>query len=387
MDPTPVPPPQTPVVPPPTPAAPPPRGLSCLGCVGILSVLLNVVLVVVLLGATVWTEEDESAETLIEVHYGGDRSADNKVAIVRVAGVLMDGTTGHVQSQVRQAARDADVKAVVVRIESPGGTITASEEVHRALTDLRDNTHPRFAGTGPKPLVASMGNVAASGGYYVAMPAGRVFAEPTTITGSIGVFAALPNVSELASRHGVKVELIRAGNIKAGGSPFQPLRPDERQPWQDMVDHAYDRFLGVVATGRPGLTKERLTAETATTQVPIYDETGLPKHADGKPLTRPHTRYRADGGTFTPPQALALGLIDEVGSLSAAVEHAARVANLGSYRSVTYQREPTLLDTLLDTQATQSSHPLSAEQMAESLTPRIWYLTPGFELAGAASAK
>lgn len=367
------------------PLPPPPRGLSCLGCVGILSVLLNFVLVAVL-SFTLWPTDDETSTPLSEVHYSGDTSASDKIAVVRIAGVLMEGMTASIHQQIRQAAQDENVKAVVVRIDSPGGTISASEDIYHALTDLRDNTHTRFTGTGAKPLVASMGSVAASGGYYVAMPAGRVYAEPTTITGSIGVFAALPNVSELANAHGVRVEMIRAGNIKAGGSPFQPLRPDERQPWQNLVDHAYDRFLTVVVTGRPQLTKPQLTGEVTTTQVPVYDESGLPRsNKDGSPMTRLHTRYRADGGTYTPPQALSLGLIDEIGDLSAAITHAAQVSGRSSYRVVSYQRKQTYIDMLLAIEASQQSRPLSVADLSNALTPRLWYLAPGFEGSGTIS--
>ena len=166
------------------------------------------------------------------------------------------GSTGTSSARSRRPPRDPHVKAVVVRIDSPGGTIGASEDIHRELTRLRSGQHPRFPDAKAKPLVASMGSIAASGGYYIAMPAETVFAEKTTLTGSIGVFAALPNVSELANKNGVRMELIKAGGIKGSGSPFHELTPAERQPWQDMVDQAYDQFLDVVVRGRPGLTKE-----------------------------------------------------------------------------------------------------------------------------------
>src|SRR6478735_11148575 len=93
------------------------------------------------------------------------------------------------------------------------------------------------------------------------MPAERVYAEKNTLTGSIGVYASLPNVADLAHRNGVKMELIKAGGIKGSGSPFHEMTPQERQPWQDMVDQAYDQFLDVVAKGRPKLNKEKLRAE------------------------------------------------------------------------------------------------------------------------------
>lgn len=362
-------------------AAPPPR-IGLRGILLILSLFANLGLVVALV--LVLTAPADPSDTLTEHFYSGDATASDKVAVVRIAGVLMEGNTGFAHRQIEQAARDRAVKAVVVRIESPGGTISASEDLYRALTDLRDNTNKRYVGSGPKPLTASMGSIAASGGYYIAMPASPVYAEQTTITGSIGVFAALPNVSELATKNGVKVELVKAGDVKGGGSPFQPLTPDDRQPWQDMVDHAYDRFLSVVATGRPSLSKAQLTDEKIERQVRRYDPRGLPlSDPQGHPMLAKNVRYRADGGTFTPPQALDLKLIDAIADLPAAAEAAAKAAQLSRYRVVTYERPKGLVEQLLAIEAKQSGHPFSAENLGSALTPRLWYLTPNFELAGA----
>src|SRR5207253_496443 len=132
---------------------------------------------------------------LTEKLYAGPATASDKVAVVRIEGVLLEGLTGFAQKQLDRAAADTSVKAVVLRINSPGGTITASDDLHRRITDLRDGNAPK--NTAPKPVVVSMGSLAASGGYYIAMPAGTLFAERTTLTGSVGVYAALPNATEL----------------------------------------------------------------------------------------------------------------------------------------------------------------------------------------------
>jgi protease IV len=351
----------------------------------LLSLLLNLFLISVVIGITVWSE-DETSGSLEEHHHSGDKSAKDKIAIIRVAGVLMDGSTEFVHQQVRKAAMDRSVKAVVLRIESPGGTITASEDLHRLLVRLRDNTHLAYEGTEPKPITASMGSIAASGGYYIAMPANRVLADTTTITGSIGVFAALPNVSEFASKHGIKMELIRAGNIKAGGSPLQPLRPEERQPWQDMIDEAYDRFVTVVAEGRKNLTKEQLREQVLAREVPVYNDIGLTvNNEQGQPVTRIQTRYRADGGTFTPTQALELDLIDEIGDIHAALRHAANSAGLTRFEAVSYKKEPTWAERLIGIRIAQSQDSPSISTLAASLTPRVWYLAPGYEVSATLS--
>lgn len=350
------------------------------GAILVLSVFLNLGLGVTLVLALI--RPGESSEALIERHYAGDAGASDKVAVVRIAGVLVEGNTAYAMRQIEQAARDRAVKAVVVRVESPGGTVSASEELYRALSDLRDNTSKRYPASGPKSLVASMGNIAASGGYYVAMPATNVYAEPTTITGSIGVFAALPNVSELAEKHGVRVDLVKAGDIKASGSPFQPLSPEERQPWQDMVDHAYDRFLTVVATGRPSLTKGRLLDEKIERRVPLYDGRGLPVTGENKqPVYKTVTRYRADGGTFTPPQALDLHLIDGIADLASAAGVAAKAAQLSRYRVVTYDRPKGLLEQVLSLEIRSSAPASPTDLLGSAFSPKLWYLASNHELA------
>src|SRR5439155_9136135 len=188
-----------------------------------------------------------------------------------------------------RAAGDKHVKAVVVRIESPGGTITASEDLHRRLVHLREGTTPKSQPPGtapnPKPLVVSMGAMAASGGYYIAMPAQsksksgeqpekKLFAERTTITGSIGVYASFPNIAKFAKDHGIEMDMIKAGDVKGSGSLFHEMTPQERQPWEDMVEHAYRQFLDVVEEGRPAL-KGKLTEELFPPKpIPLHDDKG-----------------------------------------------------------------------------------------------------------------
>ncbi len=345
------------------------------------SLLLNVALVLDLAGVF------DSDPVLRETHYAGDKRAADKVAIVRVAGMLLEGSNGFAFQQIEAAAKDPAVKAVVLRVDSPGGTIGASDHLHLALTELRDGTGRRYAATGPKPLTASFGSVAASGGYYIAMPCGKVYAEPTTITGSIGVFAALPNVAGLAERNGVKLHLIKAGAIKGGGSPLHPFTPADRQPWQDIVDNAYDRFLAVVAAGRPKLSREQLTQDVTTRVVPLYDDRGTPT-TDGKPgaggVTL--TRYRADGGSYTPPQALALGLIDEVADLPHVVGQAAAAAGLTRWRAVRYEEPKSWAEWATGVKVGREA-PSPADALVRLAAPRVMYLSPQYDLAATAAGE
>jgi protease-4 len=364
----------------PPPIAPPAARRAGRGCLLPLalvalfgSLLVNALLLVVLFGAFA-SPLDPDPPALDEKFLLGDRDAADKVAVVRIEGVITDGTALYPIRQMERAARDRRVKAVVLRVDSPGGMVTASDELYRCLVNLRDDTGRRFPGSGPKPLAVSMGGLAASGGYYVAMAGNPVAAERTTITGSIGVFAALPNVAKLANDNGVTVELVKAGGIKAGGSFFHALTPEERQTWQDTVDAAYDAFLGVVATGRP-LTREQLRDEVVIDQmVPVRDAKGNPEVKDGKPATARYTRTRADGGTFTAEQALRFGLIDRVEDLPGTIRAAAAAAGLSRFRAVTYERPPGLWDLFLGDQIRADRDLPDLRSLSAALTPRLWYL-------------
>lgn len=345
----------------------------------IVSVLLNLGVLAYLFWPKIEADEPE----VIEAHLYGPKKEANKIAVVNAEGALIEGLDGHIRRQIEWAGRDKQVKAVVVRIDSPGGTVGSSEHIHLELTRLRSGEHPRFPDWQKKPLVASMGSIAASGGYYIAMPAEKVFAEKGTLTGSIGVFAALPNLAELAKNNGVKLELIKAGGIKGSGSPLHEMTPAERQPWQDMVDRAYDQFLDVVAAGRPKLTKDQLRSEVVTRKsANLYDDKGnVRKNEVGQPKLMEVTRIRADGGTFTSAEAKQFGLIDEIGVLEDAVAAAAMSAGISEYRVVSYRRQPTLLSELLGLRTTSSAGP-NTQQLSRGLSPRVWYLAPGSEVSG-----
>lgn len=325
----------------------------------------------------------DEEEDLPERRLYGDKNADDKIAVVRIDGVLMEGMTRYYVKQIEQAAKDKHVKAIVLRIDSPGGTVSASEEIHRLLTQLRDGKMRANPDGKPKKIIVSMGSIAASGGYYIAMPAERIFAERVCITGSIGVYASLPNVAEFANRHGVKFELIKAGDIKAGGSPFHEMTPQERQPWQDMVDSAYDHFLDIVEKGRPNLNKANLRDEVVfRDRIPLRDGKGnIVKDWFGDPSMLDYVRRRADGGSFTAAEALKYGLIDEIGDMDAAIDAAAKAAGSSRYQVVTYERPASLLLDMLGVKANVNVG-FDPKQMAKGATPRLWYLAPQADLAG-----
>jgi protease-4 len=316
-----------------------------------------------------------------ERFYLGDADARDKIAVVRVSGVITESGIAHPVRQLRAAATDPHVKVVVLRIDSPGGTVSASEELYQCIINVRDNTGRRFPGTGPKPVSVSMGALAASGGYYIAVAGNPIVAEKTTITGSIGVFAALPNVADWAHRNGVRLELVKAGEIKASGSFFHNLSPEERQTWQDTVDSAYDTFLAVIAQGR-GLTTDALRKDVVLDRmVAKRDEKGNPElDKAGKPIEVKYTRIRADGGTFTAAQAQQFKLIDGIEDLPAAVRSAAARAGLTKFRAVVYDTPRTLLTRLTGIEANGRPGVLALPDAATTLTPRLWYLAPAADV-------
>ena len=342
-----------------------------------ISVGANLVLLLVIVGMnnfSLLSTADEENTSLLEHLESGDAKASDKIAIIDVEGVLMEGMTAFAQKQIERAARDSRVKAIVLRIQSPGGSITASDHLYHQLIELRDGNKNR--GTFAKPIVVSMGSLAASGGYYIAMPGQRIFAERTSITGSIGVYAALPNVKTLGDKVGFRMEVIKAGEVKDSGSPFADMTEKEKLMWQQLVDESYLQFLHVVEEGRPKL-KGKLQEDVKIDEtMPVRTATGLQKKIN-------YTRYRADGGVYTAPDALKLGLIDQIGYLEDAIESARQAAKLGTdFKAIRYERPITLLGYLLGVKAPAASPRLEWSSLANSATPRLWYLSSGSGAAG-----
>lgn len=216
---------------------------------------------------------------------GGGLPGGQKVAIVEVEGTIID--TSDLVRDLKDDLDNGSVRAVVVRINSPGGVVGPTQEVYEALTRLRN------AG---KPVVASLGAVAASGGYYIAAAANRIYANPGTLTGSIGVIMQMPNVEGLLKKVGVEYVVVKAGEHKDIGNPSRPMSPEERRILQALLDDVHAQFIDAVARGR---------------------------HLD-----RAAVVAVADGRIFSGAQAKALRLVDALGGLEDAVEGAAQLAGL-----------------------------------------------------------
>ncbi|WP_243095277.1 signal peptide peptidase SppA [Thermus thalpophilus] len=208
-------------------------------------------------------------------------------------------------SQVRQAREDETVRAVVLLVDSPGGGVTETEAIHRALKALAE----------ARPLVAAFGSVAASGGYYAATAAREIFTPPTALTGSIGVISVIPEVSGLLEKLGVRVEVLKEGTLKDMASGLRPLTPEEKGVLEAYMGEAYELFLRRVAEGR------------------------------NLPLER--VRALADGRIYSGKQAVALGLADWEGYLENAAQRAAELAGLSAFRLVRYEKPKGLLQELI----------------------------------------
>ncbi len=236
-----------------------------------------------------------------------------KILLVDVSGFLSDespspGLLGpapprvpmlvRLREELKKAADDPDVRALVLRINSPGGTVTASDIIWRELDGWKRATR--------RPVVAVMLDVAASGGYYVALAADTIVAHPTSVTGSIGVVMVTLNAEGLMQKLGLATATIKSGERKDMGSPFRTLTDEERRIFQSVIDSLHGQFVARLVEGR------RLAAETA--------------------------RAIADGRIYTAQQALELKLVDRIGYMPDAIEAARRAAGVDEARVIVYHR-------------------------------------------------
>jgi protease IV len=208
----------------------------------------------------------------------------NKVALVRIEGPIMDSKTA--VDEIGGYTKNTSVKAIVLRIDSPGGAVAPSQEIYAEVKKA----------AAIKTVVVSMGSIAASGGYYIAAPASRILANPGTLTGSIGVIMEIPNIEGLMNKIGVRTEVIKSGKNKDIASAFRSMGKEERELLQGVMDNVHEQFMKAVAEGRK--------------------------------IEMDELRKIADGRIFTGEQAKTYGLVDELGTLDDAVKTAAALAGI-----------------------------------------------------------
>jgi protease-4 len=270
----------------------------------------------------------------------GDPSAEAKIAMIDVQGVLTseqeDSLLSSKESQVvaiveklRLAEQDPAVKAVIVRIDSPGGDVTTSDIMYNELLAFKQRKKV--------PVVAAFMGVAASGGYYLASGADAIVAHPTSITGSIGVISLHVSLVGLLDKIGVKVEALKSGANKDMGSPFRNMSDEDKKLFQGLIDQFYARFVTVVTEGRKGR------------------------------LTESQVRTLADGRVYTAQQALEAKLVDKIGYLVDAFAEAKTRASLAKAKLVMYSRRPSRLDNEYSASAQTQGLPVADFEQARKL--------------------
>ena len=261
-------------------------------------------------------DEVAKSETLNE-------KVDKQVAVYYADGQIVQApTTGLGQTSaeivgskmikdLQKLRNDDDVKAVVIRVNSPGGSAFASEQIWREVCLLKEK----------KPVIVSMGGLAASGGYYISCAANKIYAEPTTLTGSIGIFGMIPDFSELVTKKiGVKFDVVKTNEMADLGSIGRPVNQIEGAQLQHMINRGYELFTQRVA--------------------------------DGRGMSQDSVKLIAEGRVWTGEQGLKIGLVDELGNLDDAVAYAAEVAELSKYRTVAYPAPANPFEQLLETKKT-----------------------------------
>jgi len=349
-------PPAIPPLPPPMPPwayCPRPRGgffRRLVGVFGMLlfiaSILLNIYLILAL---AMTTEIGGTSQTVLR---GGN---DNEVvAVYRLSGIIDDKAAENFRQFTRDTLHNPNVKAVVLRVDSPGGIVSSSDEIHAMIRDLQTK--------GGKKVVVSMGGMAASGGYYISAPADEIFAEETTVTGSIGVIAEWLIVKGTLDKIGMEAMVIKstdAENWKDAISPFH--KPDDRQRTAilALLDTIQKRFVQVVREGRG----ERLKTNKITYTVTIGsgEEAREVQRTDVQPL---------NGEIFMPAQALKLGLIDAIGYEDTAIDRAAELAGLVKPKVEVYKVRRGFWATLMEDRG-PAGVKLDAQLLDNLQSPRI----------------
>ncbi|MGO9377992.1 MAG: signal peptide peptidase SppA [Dissulfurispiraceae bacterium] len=227
-----------------------------------------------------------------------------KVALVRVEGPIVEAKS--VVEEINGYVKDSSVRAIVIRVDSPGGGVVPSQEIYDAVKKAK----------AVKKVIVSMGSVAASGGYYISAPADRIVANPGTITGSIGVIMVVPNLQGLLEKVGIKTEVVKSGKHKDLASVFRGIGKEERQIIQGVMDDVHEQFIAAVAEGR---------------KMPIDT-----------------TRKLSDGRIFSGRQAIGAGLVDEMGDLDDAVKVAGKLAGIEGEPEVISKSEKGMISKLLD---------------------------------------
>jgi len=244
-----------------------------------------------------------------------------QIGILQIKGIILDAE--EYLMAINVMAKDRSIKAIVVRIDSPGGSVGASQEIFEELKKIRVK----------KPVIVSMGSVAASGGLYVALGGTKIFASPGTVTGSIGVVLEIPNIEKLLKKIGVETETIKSGAYKDTGSIYRPLTPEEKEYLKEKVKLIHDQFIKAISEER------KISIEKV--------------------------KEFADGRIFTGEEAQSLGLVDELGNFWDAVNEAKRMAKITEAKLVFLPKKKGFLSKILEEKSSS---------ILESFFLKPWYI-------------
>ena len=253
-----------------------------------------------------------------------DQITDNRIGVVEITGLIQDSQG--IVNQIKKFREDERIRGIVLRIDSPGGTVGPSQEIYDEVLKTRE---------GKKSIYASMGTLAASGGYYIASAANQIYANPGTLTGSIGVIMAFSNMKGLMDKIGLQPEVIKAGKFKDTGSPARPMTEKERSLLQDVVTDVHQQFIEAVAKGRN--------------------------------LSVAEVSKVADGRILTGRQALSMNLVDKLGGMQVSIDQLAReIGIIGEPKIIKETKSVEFLDWLL--QATLNQ-PVMQKYLSASRSP------------------
>ncbi|MDG2390677.1 MAG: signal peptide peptidase SppA [Planctomycetaceae bacterium] len=293
-----------------------------------ISIMVNLQLV------TLTSTLSSESSSVQESYHSGDKDADAKIVRIEVTGTIMAPFTEKTIEFIQEAAKQEDVKGVLLVVDSPGGLVTDSHQIYHEMKKLSEK----------KPVYVAMKDMAASGGYYISMgigTKGKIYAEPTTWTGSIGVILPRYNATEMAQKLGVKPEPIRTGPLKGSLSPFRDMTEEEMAVWTEIIDDSFDRFLSIIDANRENLDKEQV-------------------------------RALATGQVYTASQALENGLVDAIGFEEDAIAALKTELGLKAVNVVTYSGPPTIYDVLMGS-AKASAPEEQWRSIMEMTVPKAMY--------------
>jgi protease-4 len=295
---------------------PPKSGGGCLKAflilsgVGIIFAFIGTCLIVVLALIGAVSQNPSTSKHFMEEYVSGDKGSINKIVVIDINGIILSGDgspmytvadSTSICEQLDTAQKDPAIKAVILRLNTPGGEVTASDVIHHKVLELR---------AGGIPVIASMEAVAASGGYYVAVGCDHIIANRLTMTGSVGVIAHTYNYHQLLNKIGIQSEVYKSGDMKDMLNGGRPRNEEEKAVMQGLIDDTYNEFVEIVASGRKDLTVEQIKDSII-----------------------------GDGRVFHGDQALELKMIDQLGYFEDAEKKAAELAGIGkNYKLIRYQQ-------------------------------------------------